>query len=195
MAQQKEKVEDQVATALQELEKLKSRQENLEGEKSRLEALRQKQNEYQRLKREMLEHLQQSVVRLENDEIRSQQRLDLVSTIRQECAGRVEEIASLKEAAWTEDNFQDELNRALAIVQEARTAYNKAQARLEAVVGPEQASSASSSPVIFEEGPRWGAGEKSFAQFSKIGLACSWPFMLVLSGLALLYYVVHIGWL
>ena len=72
MAKHKQEVDDHVATAVHELERLRKRQEDLEREKKELEELRRKQEEYERGKREMSERLSQSLVTLEKDELQAE---------------------------------------------------------------------------------------------------------------------------
>ena len=82
MAKHKQDMDEQVVTAMQELERLRARQENLEKEKRELEEIRRKQEEYERGKREMVERFNQSLLTLEKDELQATRLAELLGATR-----------------------------------------------------------------------------------------------------------------
>ena len=185
MAKHKQEVDGRVATAMQELEKLRSRQEDLEREKRELEEIRRKQDDYDRGKREMMDRLTQSIVTLEKDEVQAERLVELLSTTRKKFKNMLAEIEDLRDESWPEDHIRDELNRALVVLDEARVEYNKSMSRIEAVSdsAPAQESKLHN-PVIFEERPAYHEEEKGFGHWLKVGFAVSLPVSITLIVLA-----------
>lgn len=181
MARHRKDVDEQAAEALQELEKLRKRQEQLESEKKNLEDLRRRHEDYDRGKREMTDHLQRSLVILERHEAESQRLAELYSATR----GRFKEllalIESFNEESWPEERIRDELHKALGLIDEARMEYNKAMARVDAERGSAGGGEAkgSKSAVLFEELPE-AHDERDFLHWLKVGLAVSLPLIVVL---------------
>ncbi len=176
MARHKEEVEGQVVKAAEELERLRQRQETLEQEKVILEDLRQKQEGYERGKREMLEHLNESLMTLEREEIRTGQTCDLLSTTRHRFKEMLEEIESVNEETWPDTQVRDELTKALAVIEDARIEFNKMRAKVQAAVGADRGI-IDNKPVVFEDvRPQ----EKSFGYWVGVGFAVSLPLILTL---------------
>lgn len=191
MARQKEQVEDSVALAAQELERLRQRQENLEKEKHVLEDLRRRQADYERGKREMLDSLNQSLIALEKDELNAEKLLELVTSTRKRCRAWLSEIDAMDEELWPEDQFREELGRALAKIEDVRMEYNKALAKIEAQSGEEK-KPAASAPVLYDE--RRGLDEeKGFGYWLKVGFAVSLPLVMTLVALWILHYMRDMG--
>ncbi len=191
MARQKEHVEDHMAHAAQELERLRQRQENLEKERSALEELRRRQAEYERGKREILEHLNHSIISLEKEELHAENLLSLVTETRNRCRGWLGDIDAIHEEDWPEDQFREELAKGLARIDDIRVEYNKALSKIEAMHSEEK-KSAIHPPSFFEEqAPQ--APEKSFGDWIKIGFAVSLPLMITLMILWLLFYMHGLG--
>ena len=195
MAQQRDQVEDNMAHAAQELERLRQRQENLEKEKGALEELRRRQSEYERGKREMMEHLNHSIISLEKDEINAEKLLELVSDSRKRCRTWLADIDSINEEEWPEDHFREELGKALARIEDIRVEYNKALAKIEASGSEESRAGVSHSPVMFADGASEEAGEKGFGYWLKVGFAVSLPVIMTLVILWILFYMHSMGML
>ncbi len=194
MARHREKVDDQVATAMKELEKLRQRQQDLEKKKSDLEDLRRRQSDFERGKREMLEHLGQSLVVLEKEQLRAEQKAGLLGEARKQFKIRLEEVHGLNEESWEEASFRENLTRALAVIDEARTEYNKTMARIDMLSNADSSAGRSDrQPVIFEESRHLHGEEKGFADWIKIGLAFSLPLIIIAVLLALFFYLMNMG--
>ncbi len=194
MARHKDQVEESMAHAAQELERLRQRQENLEKEKHVLEDMRRRQSEYERAKREMLEHLNHSLISLEKDELNAEKLLELVTTTRKQCRTWLAEIDSIDEELWPEDQFREELGKSLTKVEDVRMEYNKALARIQALGAEEKKVAATHHPIMFEEF-RSDTVERSFGYWLKVGFAVSLPVILTLVILWIMYYMQSIGML
>ena len=186
MAQYKQEVNTQHATAVQELERLRKRQEDLEREKRDLEELRRRQESFEQGKREMMERFTQSLVTLERDEIQTGRLLEMIVTVRKRFIDLFEEIRAINEEDWPEASLRDELNKALVVIDNARLEYNKAVARIEAVSSESGKLAEGRAPVMFQEPREIEPVEKPFGYWLKVGIAVSLPLILTLIALAVL---------
>jgi DNA repair exonuclease SbcCD ATPase subunit len=193
MAQYKQELNTQHATAVQELEKLKKRQEDLDREKRDLEELRRRQESFEQGKREMIERFNQSLVSLERDEIQTGRLLELLATVRKRFQDLLDEIRGIHEEGWPEAGFRDELNKALVVIDNARLEYNKAVARIEAVSSEAGKAAEGHSPVMFQEPREPEANEKSFGYWLKVGFAVSLPLVLTIVVVAVVIAVLRSG--
>ncbi len=192
MAKHKQEIDENGASAAQERERLRKRQEDLEREKRDLEELRRRQGEFERGRREMIERFSQSLVSLEKEEVQAQRLAELLGAARKRFKTMLAEIEGLKEEAWPEDQFQEELQKALAVIEDARMEFNKSMARIEAAGSAEPpADAAARRPVIFEESHRAHEPEHTFGYWLKVGVAVSLPLALTIVILTVLFFVLH----
>ena len=190
MARHRKEVDNQASVATQELDRLRKRQEQLEMEKRELEELRRKHEDYSRGKREVMDHLKRSLVGLERREMETQRLAELLGSTRNRFRQLLDDIESIKDESWPEDRVRDELAGSLVIIEEARSEYNKAMAKIEASKGETAAQGAAQQAVLFEERFSSGEEEKSFSHWMKIGLAASLPLAVVMVLIAILFIVV-----
>ena len=187
MSKHKQELDAKVAGAMDELEKLRKRQEDLDQQRKDLEDLRKRQGDYQRGKQEMTDRLNQSLITLEKEEIQANRLAELLSATRKRFKAMLGDIQGIDEETWPENSFRDELHKAATIVDEVRIEYNKAVAKIDAISGsaPAPASAAAHPALIFEENrsPIVESG-KSFGYWLKVGVAVTLPLILVLLILA-----------
>ncbi len=191
MAKHKHEVNEQMATAMQELERLRKRQEDLEREKRELEEMRRKQQDYDAGKREMIGRLNESLIHLEKREMKAEQLCELLGSTRKRFKALQGDIESLSEEAWPEDQVRDELGKALAVLDDARLEYNKAMAKIDAITGDGQASESSQPSVMFEDRRAHDAVEKNFLYWFKAGAAFTLPLMAFLLVISLVYFILN----
>lgn len=182
LTKRKEEINSQMATKLDELERLRARQEALEREKSTLEQLRNNQEKYEAGKREMIDHLEKSLVAMEREDVILNQRLALVTDTAKRFKGMLDEVREFNEAQWPADSagLRDELNKTLAVIDNIRKEYNRSCARLEAareVKGQE----ASANQYMLEEAGSTRRPQRGFGEWFKIGIAVSLPVIIVLA--------------
>lgn len=189
MARHRKEVDNQTATASQELERLRKRQEQLEGEKRVLEDLQRKHDEYGRGKREMIDHLRRSLVGLERKEVEAQRLSELLTATRQRFKELLGDVEGLQEETWPEDQVRDELNRSLGLIESARMEYNKSMARIDAIKADAPSATPNQPAVLFEEHGGSADEEKSFSYWMKVGLAVSLPVTVALIVIALLFFL------
>lgn len=181
LARRKEEISSQVATKLDELERLRTKQEALEREKSSLENLRNSQEKYETGRREMIDHLEQSLVALEREEVALNQRLELLAETERRFKEMLNEMRGFNEEQWATDSegLRADLAKALVIIDNTRKEYNKASARLEA--GREaQGGGLSARPVWPDESAALAQIPRGFGEWVKVGLAFSLPLIVVI---------------
>jgi hypothetical protein len=193
MARHKEEVSSQVAHAMEELERLRTRQEDLEREKQELEELRRKQHEYESGKREVVTHLNQSLVKLEKDELNAEKLTEMLSSTRKQFTALLAEVEELNEESWPEESMRDELNKALTRIDQVRIEYNKALSRIDAITPEARHSVAEHQPMMYEDQVGGTGEERGFGYWVKVGLAVSLPLILTLLVLAVLSHLVETG--
>ena len=185
LARHKQEVTDQMVDKAQELDRLRARQEELEKERRLLEEMRQKQESFDAGRRELKERLGESLVRMQKDQLNAERLSQLLDETRRAFRARLDEVAALNEEDWDEAHLLEELNQALALLEDVRADYNKALAKIEAV-HPQAASAAAAKPLVFAgaSGIETGGG-RGFGYWFRAGLAFTLPMMLVLAALAL----------
>jgi len=182
LTQRKEEINGQVASKMDELGRLRSRQEALEREKVSLEQLRSSQEKYETGKREMIDHLEQSLVSLEREEVLINQRLELVSETEKHFKELLTGMRGFTEEQWPSDStgYREELSKALAIVDNARKEYNKALARVD-VLREGRNEGLEGKPLLYGDMLGQSVPERSFADWLKVGFAVSLPVTVVLA--------------
>jgi hypothetical protein len=187
MAKQKEELSTHVAAAVQEIEHLRMKQEELEREKKKLQELSRKQEEYERGKRDVMESLDRGIITVEKEEVEATRMVELLSETRNKFKNMLAELRNLNEDAWGDEKFPEELNKALVMVESARMDFKKALARIDAsswhkAVAKEQGN------VL--EGLTGGRGNgDSFGYWLKVGIAVTLPLIIVLG----LIFAIHMG--
>lgn len=186
MTRQKDEVERQVASASQEIDRLRKRQEDLERERRELEELRRKQEEYDRGRRELGDRLDQSLIMMEKEQLKAERLSELLQGTRDTFRSLLLEVRGIDDEAWEESNLREELNKALVILDEARMEYNKGLAKVESAITDETRGGSASQPLLpgTDEKPAW-----SFGFLLKLGLAISLPLLLTILAASVTFLV------
>ena len=190
MAQQRERLEDQVATTAQELERLRQRREGLESQKRSLEEMRKHQDDYLDEKKDMTQRVHQSLVLLEKEEVRVAQLTDLYADSRKQFERMRERLDAMEEGAWGEDAFAEELSRALDQLKATRLDFNKSLARLDALGWSPETALAEQ-----EEDEGSIVEDRRFADWVFIGFAIGLPIAILLGVTSVLVYFSLTDWL
>ena len=188
LARHKQEVTDQMVDKTQELDRLRARQEELEKERRTLEEMRKKQEAFDAGRRELKDRLTESLVRMEKDRLQAERLSQLLEETRRMFRERLDEVVALNEAEWADESLLDELNRALVLLENVRSDYDKALAKIEAIHPQASAGAAPSSrPLTFDEPSGVSAGSaQGFGYWLRAGFAFTLPLMVVLLLLALL---------
>jgi hypothetical protein len=176
----RDEVDRKVVEAQQKLAELKRAQEDLERERASLEELRRRQLEFQNGRQEMVQNLTRGLGLLEEAEFNARRDSEQMIKTLADFRGALEKIQNVRDETWTKENFQMELTRALTIVENARMEWNSARLKLPALAGEsaqrKPQSESTPAPVVSP------FANLSFGQLCKIGLAMTWPLLIVALG-------------
>jgi hypothetical protein len=176
----REDVDRKVVEAQQKLAELKRAQEDLERERASLEELRRRQLEFQNGRQEMVHNLTRGLGLLEEAEFNARRDSEQMIKTLTDFRGALEKIQNVRDETWTKENFQMELTRALTIVENARMEWNSARLKLPALAGEsaqkKSATESATAPIVSP------FANLSFGELCKIGLAMTWPLLIVALG-------------
>jgi hypothetical protein len=176
----RDEVDRKVVEAQQKLAELKRAQEDLERERASLEELRRRQLEFQNGRQEMVHNLTRGLGLLEEAEFNARRDSEQMIKTLADFRGALEKIQNVRDETWTKENFQMELTRALTIVENARMEWNSARLKLPALAGEsaQKKSETESAPAPIVS----PFANLSFGELCKIGLAMTWPLLIVALG-------------
>ncbi|MBT3192528.1 MAG: hypothetical protein HN341_08230 [Verrucomicrobia bacterium] len=178
MARQKEQLTNQVADTAEEIERLRMRQDELEHEKTSLEELNRKQDEYERSKKDLIENLSRNIVLMEKDEVLATRMVELLSASRSRFKDMLSDIRDIKEERWVDGDFEEELDKALALVEGARMEYSKAIAKVDAESW-QKGNGGQAQLSTLEGAGRGSLANKGFLFWLKVGIAFTLPTIIV----------------
>jgi hypothetical protein len=172
----REEVDTRVADTHQKLAELKRAQEELERERTALEETRRRQMEFQTGRQEMIHNLTRGLGLLEESEFTARRDAEQMAKAIADFRDVLSKIEAVREETWTKDNFNVELTRALTAIENGRMEWNAARLKFPLLTGEKAASAAageSSAPEAFP------VSNRSFGELCKLGLALTWPLVLV----------------
>ena len=175
----REEVDRKVVEAQQKLAELKRAQDELERERATLEELRRRQLEFQNGRMEMVNNLTRGLGLLEEAEFNARRDSEQMTKTMADFREAFEKIQNIRDEAWTKENFQMELTRALTTIENARMEWNSARLKLPALAGedaPKTEAAPAPAPAVSP------FATMSLGELCKIGLAMTWPLALVALG-------------
>src|SRR5580658_7275793 len=173
----REEVDRRVVEAQQKLVELKRAQEELERERAGLEELRRRQNEFQTGRQEILQNLTRGLGLLEEAEFAARRDADQMVKTVGDFRTALAKIQAIHDEAWTKENFQIELTRALTTIENARMEWNSARLKMPLLAGENQPAAVTDKTPSHPAPP--SLAEMSFGQLCRIGLALTWPLLLI----------------
>jgi hypothetical protein len=182
----REEVDSRVAEAQQKLAELKRAQEELERQRSALEETRRRQIEFQTGRQEMIQNLTRGLGLLEEAEFSARRDAEQISKALADLRDALAKVESAREEAWTKDNLNTELTRALTALENARMEWNTARLKFPVLSGPVQESGLGSPKAAAPQQSLFPA--QGFGDLCRLGLALTWP----LASVALLALVLLI---
>lgn len=177
-----EELESEVRRARAELEELRRKQEQIEKEKIRLEELSRRQEQLEEGRADMVEKLRKALTVITREIEEGQQRVEHMRVVSRNFSEHLAHLESLQPKIWTAGEAPKELAKGQTLLDEARSEYTKAQARI-AIEDPE--SEAAAEMMAYEDEDM---GEKDFLYWLKSGLAFTLPLQ-ILGILGLLIWV------
>jgi hypothetical protein len=176
----REEVDSRVAEAQQKLAELKRAQEGLERERAALEETRRRQMEFQTGRQEMLQNLTRGVGLLEEAEFSARRDAEQMAKVIGDMRDALSKIEGFHEESWTNENFSQELTRALTTLENARMEWNAARLKFPVLSAPVQ-EDAAAAPANRTPAQSLFATH-TFGELCRLGFALTWP----LAGIALL---------
>src|SRR5580704_2399744 len=134
-APSREEVDRKVVEAQQKLTELKRAQEELERERASLEELRRRQLEFQNGRQEIIHNLTRGLGLLEEAEFNTRREGEQMNKIITDFRDALTKVEAIHDEAWTKENFNVELTRALTAVENARMEWNSARLKIPALAG------------------------------------------------------------
>lgn len=173
----REEVDTRVADTQQKLIELKRAQEELERERSALEETRRRQMEFQTGRQEMIHNLTRGLGLLEEAEFTARRDAEQMAKTIADFRDALTKIESVHEETWTKDNFNVELTRALTAVENGRMEWNTARLKFPVLTGEKATATAAPGEQPAQEA--LPLSNRSFGELCKLGLALTWPLVLV----------------
>jgi hypothetical protein len=175
----REEVDRKVVEAQQKLAELKHAQQELERERSTLEELRRRQLEFQNGRQEIMQNLTRGLGLLEETTFNARRETEQMNKTIADFREALSKVEAIHDETWTKENFNVELTRALTAVENARMEWNSARLKIPALAGehakqpePQSVPAPAALPLA----------NLSFGQLCKIGLALTWPLLIVALG-------------
>ncbi len=197
MMQRKQKIAGDAAMATEELERLRSRQTDLERQKKQLENVRNRISEFESGKREMLERINKSAVSLEKQEIKASTLAELLGSTRERFRQLRSDLQQLDESSWGESDFDEELALALTTIENARLEFNKTMAHIDSVTDEQRGGHGDYDHMSYAPPSVPTVDDKTWLDWLKIGFAITLPLFIALIILVILLavYFVRAGYL
>jgi len=173
-------VDRKVVEAQQKLVELKRAQEELERERAGLEELRRRQNEFTAGRQEIIQQLTRGLGLLEEAEFAARRDAEQMVKTLADFRAALAKVQAIHDETWTKENFQIELTRALTTIENARMEWSSARLKISALAG--ETKNAAAPLGKSSSAASTSLAELSFGQLCKIGLAFTWPLLLVALG-------------
>lgn len=127
-----EDMDAQVKEAQLRLSSLRAQQEEVERQKQMLESLRQKQERFVSGKKDVVDKLDRSLRAIAEDLEEARQRVENLTLTQRDFQEHLEELKSFLPERWHRSQLDQELDRALACLDDAEVGYEKGVRRLSA---------------------------------------------------------------
>jgi hypothetical protein len=173
----REEVDAELMQKQQQLAAILREKEEKERERAALEETRRRQMEFQTGREEAIQSLTRGLGLLEEAEFSARRDADQMAKALADLRDALSKIQAIHEETWTKDNFSVELTRALTTLENARMEWNSARLKFAVLSaqGPESATAAAEAKTP----PTSLLAQSSFSELCRLGLALSWPLVVV----------------
>jgi hypothetical protein len=174
-----ERLDSQVQKAQEQLLNLKRQQDQIERQKRELEELSRRQEELEHGRGEMVEKLTRALVVVERQANEAQKRVEQLQATLEAFGSHLQALESINPKSWSQADLPRELNRALGMVDHARTEYSQMRSRFaaDAVEGGTGESGVSAADGAYDA--MFGGSDHKFMYWLKAGLAFTLPLLLL----------------
>lgn len=186
--------EDIVADLAQTQQKLAAilrEKEEKERERAALEETRRRQMEFLTGREEMVQNLTRGVGLLEEAEFSARRDVEQMAKALADLRDALIKVQAVHEESWTKENFSLELTRALTVLENARMEWNTARLKFAVLSAPlPEAGAAAAQP---QAAPQPWLSNSSFLELCRLGLAFTWPLVVValFTSLALIFILLR----
>ena len=170
----REDLDAQLTGTQQQLAKLRETQEQLERTRTALEEMRRRRAEFSIGLDETRAHLIRGTGLLEKAEFEARRDAEQLSRTLEGLRGALASLEPLTEKAWSDQNWEQELTRALTVIENARMEHNGARLKWPVLDGKTAEGSA---PV--EAPQKLSFTTLPTGQLCRLGFALTWPLALV----------------
>ena len=170
----REELDSQLTGTQQQLAKLRETQEQLERARISLEEMRRRRAEFAAGLAEMRQQLTRGEGLLQKAELDARREAEQLVRSLTGIRASLDSLAPLSDAAWTDENWEQELTRGLTAIENARLEFNGARLKWPILDGTACPSAGGDS--------QGGVGSwtgMSTGQLMRIGFALTWPLVLV----------------
>ena len=175
-----EELTERVSETQHKLAELKQMQEELERERTEIEEARRRRSELSTGREEMVQNLTRGIGLLEEAELSSGRTAEQLSRTVADLRTSLDKINLINEEEWTDENWSVELTKALTTIENSRMEWNGARLKWPLLDGEtELAPSVAAIAQPAQAADRPMLDQLSFGQLSKLGLAFTWPLVLV----------------
>lgn len=169
----REELDSQLTATQQQLAKLREVHEQLERAKSELEEMRRRRAEFQTGRVEMRDELTRGIALLEKAEFDARRDAEQMARSLEGLRAALGNVEQVRDETWTESNWNVELGKALAVVENARMEWNSARLKWGVLGAAPAEPGAGHAPAPSP------LASLSFLQLCRAGLAFTWPLVVV----------------
>lgn len=166
----REELDAQVTANQQQLAKLREAQEQLERARAELEEMRRRRADFQQGRTELREQLTRGIGLLEKADFDARRDSEQLGRSLEGLRSASDQIEALHEESWTDSDWNQQLSRALTVIENARMELNSARLKWPLLDGKGPAvpnDGGKTNPVSLAELP--------FKSLLRLGFALTWP--------------------
>jgi predicted nucleic acid-binding Zn-ribbon protein len=162
---------------------LKRQQDEVESRKRELEELSQRRSELTSGQKSIREKLTRAITLLERAEYDAQREIETIRNTRQSFKEHLGDVEEINTKDWEPNEVDEQLTRALSVIDHAQTSYSQSKVKLESISGR-----LGDKEGIDDDDDESDANydSPSFFELIRRGLAFSLPLMILLAAIAFL---------
>lgn len=173
-APSREDLDAQVTATQQQLAKLREAQEQLERAKSELEEMRRRRAEFQSGRTELQDLLTRGIGLLEKSEFEARRDAEQMTRSLDGLRSSLIAVENLREEAWTDATWGQELSRALTTIENARMELNSARLKWPVIDSTQPFTPPGTAPGTIPS-----LIDLPLPKLLRLGLALTWPLLVV----------------
>lgn len=170
----REELDAQVTANQQQLAKLHEAQEQLERARAELEEMRRRRADFQQGRTELRDQLTRGIGLLEKADFDARRESEQIVRSLEGLRAAASQIESLREESWTDTDWNQQLSRALTVIENARMELNAARLKW-----PILDSDVSSNPTHAGAAGPASLADLPLKTLLRLGFALTWPIAVV----------------